>query len=90
MPAGIAIYGQEILITNNTCSDSTVPSKNASQLYGLAIHKDSKNIMIGSDVIYPNSFVGPSGDIYDTRPTPVERLKSYDEYLRKIDELKPY
>lgn len=83
---GIMIYGKECLITNNHCSD---PTSAATQEYGLSIHDDSTNITIGSDAVYPNLFNGPKGDIH-MGLYPVEMLKSYDEYLKKIDQLKPY
>lgn len=83
---GIMIYGKDCLITNNRCSD---PTPNATQKYGLSIHDVSSNITIGSDTVYPNVLSGPKGDIY-MGLNPIERLKSYNEYVKKIDELKPY
>ena len=70
-PGGILIFGQDILITNNQCCDSIVPSTKATQLYGLVIHPFSKNIIIGSNAICSNFLIGPpegGGDIFDERP----------------------
>ena len=96
-PGGILIFGQDILITNNQCCDSIVPSTKATQLYGLVIHPFSKNIIIGSNAICSNFLIGPpegGGDIFDERPdpdntAPDKRLKSYNDYLLKIQEIQP-
>ena len=96
-PAGIVISGKDVLITNNQCCDANVDLTKATQLYGLAIHPFSKNILIGSKDICSNFFIGSpdKGGIFDERPapdntTPDNRLKSYDDYLLKIQEFHPF
>jgi parallel beta-helix repeat protein len=93
VPGGIAVCGHDILISNNICCDDTVPSTDATQMYGLVISKFCKNIILGSSTAGSNFFASgldptSGGDIFVQAPAIYEIVESYDQYLEMIDALR--
>ncbi len=92
-PAGIMLSGcNDVLITNNLCYDIALPRTKATQLYGLSISDSTKNVAIGSNIIgsnlllgVPDSGRGGGGDVFVDSLSTYEVLKSYSEYISKIE-----